>query len=230
MPYLIAIVRRTVGTIARIVSPPAQGATPVLPLCTESRSKVLHRVLQIEIMSSLHFATAEHGSLDNAQVAEVAVRSCPQSEFRNKSVLLIVPDGTRTAPVGTMFKAMHACVGEVAKSFDVLIALGTHQPMSEAGICKRLEISEADRREDFGAVRFFNHEWNNPAALKRIGTLTAEEVSQLTDGLFSMDVPVEINRKVFEYDKIIIVGPVFPHEVVGFSGGQQISFPGRWRA
>src|SRR6266478_3271582 len=177
-------------------------------------------------MKSLQFATTEKGSLGALQVAEVVVRSCPEEAYRGKSVLLIVPDGTRTAPVGTMFKALHACIGGVAKTFDVLIALGTHQPMNEAAICKRLEISENDRREYFGAVGFYNHEWDNPAALTRIGTLSAAEVSQLTEGLFSIDVAVEVNRKVFEYDKIIIVGPVFPHEVVGFSGGNKYLFPG----
>jgi nickel-dependent lactate racemase len=177
-------------------------------------------------MSSLQFNTADKGSLYAPEVTEIVVASCPEAEYRDKSVLIIIPDGTRTAPVGTVFKAIHAWLGDVAKKIDILIALGTHQPMNEAAICKRLEITEAERRELFGAVHFFNHEWNNPAALKRIGTLSAEEVSQLTDGLFSMDVPVEINKKVFEYDKIIIVGPVFPHEVVGFSGGNKYLFPG----
>ena len=41
-----------------------------------------------------------------------------------------------------------------------------------------------------------------------------------------MDVPVEINRRVFEYDQVVIIGPVFPHEVVGFSGGNKYLFPG----
>jgi nickel-dependent lactate racemase len=41
-----------------------------------------------------------------------------------------------------------------------------------------------------------------------------------------MDVPVEVNRLLFEYDQIIIAGPVFPHEVVGFSGGNKYLFPG----
>lgn len=171
-------------------------------------------------------STTQLGSLGDAEVAALVSRACPQSEFRNQTALLIIPDGTRTAPVGTMFKALHTCIGGVTKRFDILIALGTHQPMNEAAICQRLEISEAERREQFGAVRFYNHEWNNPSALKRIGILSAEEVSRLTNGLFSMDVPVEINRKVFEYDKVIIVGPVFPHEVVGFSGGNKYLFPG----
>ena len=75
-------------------------------------------------------------------------------------------------------------------------------------------------------MRFFNHEWNNPAALQRIGVIPAEEIHELSGGLFSMDVPVEINKLVFDYDQVIIVGPVFPHEVVGFSGGNKYLFPG----
>jgi nickel-dependent lactate racemase len=41
-----------------------------------------------------------------------------------------------------------------------------------------------------------------------------------------MDVEVAINRVVFDYDQLVIVGPVFPHEVVGFSGGNKYLFPG----
>jgi nickel-dependent lactate racemase len=41
-----------------------------------------------------------------------------------------------------------------------------------------------------------------------------------------MDVSVEVNRLVFDYDQIVIIGPVFPHEVVGFSGGNKYLFPG----
>ncbi len=45
-----------------------------------------------------------------------------------------------------------------------------------------------------------------------------------------MDVPVEINKRVFDYDQLIIIGPVFPHEVVGFSGGNKYLVPRRGRA
>src|SRR6185295_16149809 len=75
-------------------------------------------------------------------------------------------------------------------------------------------------------VEFINHEWDNPAALREIGTLPAAEISDLTGGLFSMEVPVEINQRVFDYDQVILIGPVFPHEVVGFSGGNKYLFPG----
>ena len=161
-----------------------------------------------------------------SEVVSLVAQALPADLYRNQRVLLIVPDHTRTAPVGLLFKTIHAQIGHVTKELDVLTALGTHPPMSEAAICERLEISLAERRAQFGRVRFFNHEWDNPAALTEIGTLTRAEVSELTGGLFALDVPVEINRLVFDYDQVIIVGPVFPHEVVGFSGGNKYLFPG----
>ena len=40
------------------------------------------------------------------------------------------------------------------------------------------------------------------------------------------DLPVQINERLFEYDHVIICGPVFPHEIAGFSGGTKYFFPG----
>ncbi len=166
------------------------------------------------------------GKLTDAQVVEVVAQALPVADYQSKRVLLIVPDHTRTAPVGLLFKSIFQQLGSVTQQLDVLIALGTHPPMTEEAICGRLEISVTERRTTYSRVRFFNHEWDNPAALQEVGTLTAAEVSELTGGRFSMDVPVEINKRVFDYDQIIIVGPVFPHEVVGFSGGNKYLFPG----
>src|SRR5437762_8609434 len=144
------------------------------------------------------FKTASEGSgLTREQVADVIAQACPAKDYRDKKVLVIVPDGTRTAPVGLLFQTLYRQIGETSKAFDVLIALGTHQPMSEAAICRRLEISEEQRRETYREVKFFNHAWDNPAALKQVGALTAEETSKLTDGRLAMDVPVEINRMLF---------------------------------
>ena len=164
--------------------------------------------------------------LPDSAVNDLVRKTCSPQAYRGKRVLVIVPDGTRTAPVGLFFKALFDQVGVVAKRFDILIALGTHQPMTEAAICERLEISLEQRRNQYSSVRFYNHEWDNPAALHRVGTLTPDDVSQLTEGRFSMEVPVEINKMLFDYDQVIIVGPVFPHEVVGFSGGNKYLFPG----
>ena len=169
---------------------------------------------------------SEKGAVSDEQVGGLVADMCPVSGYDGKRVLLIVPDGTRTAPVGLVFKKLFDQLSLATKQFDVMIALGTHQPMSEAAICKRLEISMDDHTSQYRNVAFINHEWDNPEELKNIGTITKEEISLLTDGRFAMDVPVEINKRLYDYDEVIIVGPVFPHEVVGFSGGNKYLFPG----
>src|SRR5205823_205503 len=98
--------------------------------------------------------------------------------------------------IGTVFKSLHAQLGDVTKALDVIVALGTHQPMPESAICKRLEMSEEERRTTFRRVKFFNHAWNDASALRDIGAIPAEEISKLSNGLFAMDVPVQINRLV----------------------------------
>jgi lactate racemase len=171
--------------------------------------------------------TAQSGTTLNAKdVQNVVEQVCPAKDYRGKRVLLIVPDGTRTAPIGLLFKTLHAQIGSVTKAFDVLIALGTHPPMNEQAICERLEISSGERSAQYANVNVFNHQWDNPDALKEIGVIPEEEISELSHGLFSMPIQVKINRRLFEYDQVIIVGPVFPHEVVGFSGGNKYLFPG----
>jgi len=164
--------------------------------------------------------------LEAEEVARFVAEACPAREFRDKSILLIVPDGTRTAPVEMIFRPLFEEVGQAARALDALVALGTHQPMSEEAICRRLGIPPEQRASKYRKVRFFNHDWNNPAALKEVGTLSPEEVRRLSRGLFALEVRVEVNRLLFEYDQVIIIGPVFPHEVVGFSGGNKYLFPG----
>jgi len=170
--------------------------------------------------------SAHPAILADADVRSRVAEALPAAGYAGRRILLIIPDATRTAPVGLMFKAIFDQIGGIAKHLDVLVALGTHPPMSEEAICQRLELTPDERCSRYARVRFFNHEWNNPAALKEVGVIPATDIDQLTGGLFSMDVPVEINRRVFDYDQVIILGPVFPHEVVGFSGGNKYLFPG----
>ncbi|MBM3830407.1 MAG: DUF2088 domain-containing protein, partial [Verrucomicrobia bacterium] len=88
-----------------------------------------------------------------AQVTELVAQACPAKDYKGRKVLLIVPDATRTAPVGLIFQTLFRQIGAVTANLDILIALGTHQPMSEAAICDRLEISAAERAATYGTVR-----------------------------------------------------------------------------
>jgi len=167
-----------------------------------------------------------HPQVSSAELTEIIARGCPVSELRGKKVLLIVPDSTRSCPLGTVFKEVYSQIGRETAALDVMIALGTHAPMSEEAMCERLEISQDERKSLYAGVALINHEWDNPEALRQVGTLTADEISGLSGGLFSMEVKVDINKRLFDYDELLIIGPVFPHEVVGFSGGNKYLFPG----
>jgi lactate racemase len=169
---------------------------------------------------------ANDAALGAAEVRELVIRACPARDYLHKKVLLIVPDATRTAPVDLCFKALHEQLAEGTAAFDVMVALGTHQAMTEKAICDRLGISLAQRRERYRSVQLINHDWQNPDALMSLGTIPAKEISELSGALFAMDVEVRVNRRLFDYDQLIIIGPVFPHEVVGFSGGNKYLFPG----
>lgn len=95
--------------------------------------------------------------------------------------------------------------------------------MPQEKIRTMLGISDDDPCRDVG---LFNHAWDNPAELATIGILTAAETREISDGVLAMEVPVQINRRIHDYDVALVVGPVFPHEVVGFSGGNKYFFPG----
>ncbi|MCK4293384.1 MAG: DUF2088 domain-containing protein [Planctomycetes bacterium] len=141
-------------------------------------------------------------------------------------MLLLIPDNTRSGPVGEIFKIMYDHLGPKAKAVDCLVALGTHQPMNEEQTCSRLAITLDERRGKYASVKFFNHEWDKPEIFTSIGRISADEIEQISGGLFREEVDVAINKLIFDYDEFFILGPVFPHEVVGFSGGHKYIFPG----
>lgn len=165
-------------------------------------------------------------TLSAGELTALVGEAFPAAAFRDKKILLIVPDATRTAPVGPVFKAIHDQIVDATRALDVMVALGTHAPMSEEAIRERLEITAEERASTYRRVRLLNHEWDNPAALTSVGSIPASEIKALSGGLFAMDVEVKINRLIFDYDQLVIIGPVFPHEVVGFSGGNKYLFPG----
>ena len=157
------------------------------------------------------------------QIREWIVDHVDVAELRGRRVLLIVPDYTRTAPLETLFPALRSLLRPEVAALDVMVALGTHPPMPEQQIRTMLGIADNDPCDDVG---LFNHAWDDPSQLTTIGVLSEVETREISEGVLSMEVPVQINRRIHDYDVAIVVGPVFPHEVVGFSGGNKYFFPG----
>ena len=157
---------------------------------------------------------------------DIIHRGLTDASLDGQRVLIIIPDSTRSGPMPLMFRLIHEALSGRVRVLDFLIALGTHQPMSRDAILKHLGVTEAEMAGKYGDARVFNHEWMRPDTFMQLGVITADELAELSDGLFSMDVPVKINRMVLDYDRLIVCGPVFPHEVAGFSGGNKYFFPG----
>ncbi len=158
---------------------------------------------------------------DVRRIASEALGSLPVD---GKRVLVIIPDGTRTMPMPLLFGILGDLLGRRTAALDYLVALGTHQPMSDARLSAHLGVLVKDGMA--GARRIFNHRWDDPASFAALGVIPRAEIAALTGGLLERDVPVALNRLVLDYEQIVICGPVFPHEVVGFSGGNKYFFPG----
>jgi len=166
------------------------------------------------------------GFVGNEQVREAVSEFFAHNDYAGKRILLLIPDNTRSGPIGDIFKIIYEFLGPKARAVDCLVALGTHQPMSEEQICTRLSMTQEQRKSKYAAVKFFNHEWEKPQTFTSIGRISADEIEQISDGLFREEVDVAINKLLFDYDEFFILGPVFPHEVVGISGGHKYIFPG----
>ncbi len=148
-------------------------------------------------------------------------------DYSGRRILLILPDATRSAPVGLLYKCIYDELSNTAACIDGLIALGTHQPMEWDAILKRVGITDEEYRQRYSALsRFYNHAWDDPEALVEIGTIGAGEISSITRGYMQRPVTVTVNRMILDYDVLFVLGPVFPHEIVGFSGGNKYFFPG----
>lgn len=141
-------------------------------------------------------------------------------------VLVLIPDGTRHAPMPMLFRLLGESVGRRAARLDFMIALGTHAPMADDAIDRLVGMPAPERTARYPNTSIHNHEWDRPEAMTRVGIVPAADVEELTDGLMAEDIPVDLNRSILDYDELIICGPVFPHEVAGFSGGAKYIVPG----
>ncbi len=162
--------------------------------------------------------------LNDFDLGQIVEESLTATDLDGKRILVLIPDGTRTMPMPLMFDLFEKHLGERAAKLDYLVALGTHQPMSDAQLSKL--VGRPVLNGEVGKSTIFNHRWDQTSTFVEIGLIPKTEISQISNGLLSMDVPVRLNKMIHDYDHLIICGPVFPHEVVGFSGGNKYFFPG----
>ena len=140
-------------------------------------------------------------------------------DLDGRTVCILVPDATRTCPLPRLLASVHRAIGHRVRTATVVVALGTHAPL---GPTRRRALVGAGTG-DWAVV---DHEWWDDATFATLGRIGADRVGDLSGGRLHHGVDVRVNRAVVDHDVTLIVGPVLPHEVVGFSGGNKYLFPG----
>jgi lactate racemase len=164
--------------------------------------------------------------LSLTEIENIIVDGLESLPLAGQRVLILIPDRTRTIPLPLFFRLLTTHLMPRVRAVGFLIALGTHPPLSEEALLQLVGLTKEEKTTLYQNVQLINHAWNNPEALIRLGAIPADEIAVLSNGLLRMEVPVRLNRRILDYDHLLVCGPVFPHEVVGFSGGNKYFFPG----
>lgn len=127
-----------------------------------------------------------------------------------RRVIIIADDLTRQTPVRVIIPALLEELnagGIHDDQISVLIALGTHRPMSQEEIEARFG-PEVTRR-----VPVLNNPW--------------QDLSQLADlGVTPNGTPIQVSRMAVDADFLIGLGSIVPHHISGYSAGAKIVQPG----
>jgi nickel-dependent lactate racemase len=166
----------------------------------------------------------EDRHLTSEEIRQTVHQGLGTLAVNGKRVLIIIPDGTRTMPMPVMFDLFERELAARVTALDYLVALGTHPMMSDEQLGRLVGRQVVDGKA--GRSHIFNHHWEVPENFVTLGVIPSKEISEITGGVLEKEVPVRLNKMILDYDQIIICGPVFPHEVVGFSGGNKYFFPG----
>lgn len=166
--------------------------------------------------------------LSDEQVLKT-LHSALEGRFHHQRVLVLIPDHTRSLPLPFLFRLLVDLLRDV-RQLDFMVALGTHPPLSEESLNRLVGITAEERVTTFKHIGLLNHAWDTPSALTSLGRIEQEEIKQIAGASWHSSLPdevdIRINKAVLAYDHVIILGPTFPHEVVGFSGGAKYLFPG----
>ncbi len=163
-------------------------------------------------------------SLTHDEIHEIVRLAAHDLKIAAKRVLVLIPDGTRTMPMPLLFQILQQEIGAHAAACDYLVALGTHPLMRDSELSDLLGQPVVNGA--CGTAKVINHRWDLPSTFAELGVIPQQEVARISLGLMDEAIPVRINKLALDYDQLLICGPVFPHEVVGFSGGNKYLFPG----
>jgi len=125
-------------------------------------------------------------------------------------VAIVVNDITRLTRTDLMLPPIVSTLNAVGipdRDLFIVFALGIHRLQTEEE--RRLILGD----EIYSRIRNFDHVATDDASLVEIGTT-------------SFGNRVEINREVWEADRIVLTGEIIYHLIAGYSGGRKSLVPG----
>jgi nickel-dependent lactate racemase len=135
-----------------------------------------------------------------------------------RRVLIIPPDHTRRdSGAGMLTRMVYVRLAGRAR-VEILPALGTHAPMGAAEL--------GDMFGDIPADAFHIHDWRRDLA--HLGDVPADHVARVTGGRLEFPITCALNRRVVdrEWDLILSIGQLVPHEVAGMANHHKNVFVG----
>jgi nickel-dependent lactate racemase len=148
-------------------------------------------------------------AISDAELKKLVREALEKTGKNLDRVLVLPPDGTRLNSYAGPITAMIYEILSPKSRVDIMPALGTHFPMTEHEI-----------RTMFGPTipldRFLVHDWRNE--VKTVGTIPGNKIREWSEGKVDYDVCAQANRALWnDYDLIVSVGQIVPHEVVGMA-------------
>lgn len=178
---------------------------------------------------NLQSETAAAGTVLPEATVRAALHRGLAGRFSGQRVLVLIPDHTRSVPLPLLFRTVVEALDDAA-AVDFMVALGTHPPLSDERLLDLVGITAGEKAERYRRVGISNHAWGDPQQMISLGKLPQSRIKEIAGERWHPtlggDVDVLLNRAATEYDQVLILGPTFPHEVVGFSGGAKYLFPG----
>ena len=110
--------------------------------------------------------------LSSDEVTAFVTQALARADLDDKRVRLVVPDGTRTCPLPLLIRAAHSALEGRAKEVTVVIALGTHQGMSEDHLAHHLGYSAGAAEESYPGWTIVNHESWLPDTFTTLGPVS----------------------------------------------------------
>ena len=172
---------------------------------------------------------APQNELLDADTIREMLAAALSGQHSGQKLLVLIPDHTRTIPLPQLFRYLVEILHDT-RQLDFMVALGTHPALSPEHLNHLVGITKEERETTYRHVGLLNHAWDSPDTLTTLAVMPQEQIREIAGERWHPtlggDVAVNINRAVLAYDHILILGPTFPHEVVGFSGGAKYFFPG----